>query len=79
MRVPGRAWLQFEVEPAEQEGSTIHQTALFDPLGLWGLAYWYTVWPLHGFVFGGMLDGIARAAEGTRPASEPGRVGDDRP
>ena len=62
MRVPGRAWLQFEVEPAEGGGSTINQTALFDPLGLWGLAYWYAVWPLHGFVFEGMLDGIARAA-----------------
>ncbi len=63
MRVPGRAWLQFEVEPAAGGGSTINQTALFDPLGLWGLAYWYVVWPFHGFVFEGMLDGIARAAE----------------
>ncbi len=61
MRVPGRASLQFEVEP-DGDGSVIHQTALFDPLGLWGLAYWYAVWPLHGFVFKGMLDGIARAA-----------------
>ena len=66
MRVPGRAWLQFEVEPAEGGESTIHQTALFDPLGLWGLAYWYAVWPLHGFVFEGMLDGIVRAAERER-------------
>jgi len=67
MRVPGRAWLQFEVEPAEGGGATIHQTALFDPLGLWGLAYWYAVWPLHGFVFKGMLDGIARAAARESP------------
>jgi uncharacterized protein YbjT (DUF2867 family) len=66
MRVPGRAWLQFEVEPAADGGSTIHQTALFDPLGLWGLAYWYAVWPLHGFVFAGMLDGIARAGADER-------------
>ena len=62
MRVPGRAWLQFEVEPVEGGGASIHQTASFEPLGLWGLAYWYAVWPLHGFVFEGMLDGIARAA-----------------
>ena len=36
MKVPGRAWLQFEVEPAEG-GSRITQMAVFDPLGLGGL------------------------------------------
>jgi uncharacterized protein YbjT (DUF2867 family) len=68
MRLPGRAWLQFEVEPAG-EGSVIHQTAMFDPEGLFGLAYWYAAWPLHQVVFRGMLRGIARAAErDSRPA-----------
>jgi Protein of unknown function (DUF2867) len=62
MKVPGRAWLEFEVQPAGA-GSELRQTASFDPLGLWGLAYWYAVWPLHQFVFTGMLRGIARAAE----------------
>jgi uncharacterized protein YbjT (DUF2867 family) len=62
MKVPGRAWLQFEVE-ANGEGSTIRQTAMFDPVGLAGLLYWYSVYPFHGLVFRGMLDGIARAAE----------------
>jgi uncharacterized protein YbjT (DUF2867 family) len=60
MRVPGRAWLQFEVEP-DRGGSVIRQTALFDPSGLAGLAYWYSLYPLHGLVFAGMLEGIARA------------------
>ena len=62
MKVPGRAWLQFEVEPSEG-GSTIRQTAEFDPLGLFGLLYWYALFPLHELVFGGMLRGIANAAE----------------
>lgn len=44
-------------------GSRVRQTATFDPLGLWGLTYWYGVWPLHQIVFAGMLRGIARAAE----------------
>jgi hypothetical protein len=44
-------------------GSELRQTATFDPLGLWGLAYWYGVWPLHQLVFAGMLRGIAHAAE----------------
>jgi hypothetical protein len=62
MRLPGRAWLEFEVSEVEGE-SRIRQTAIFDPLGLPGLAYWYALYPLHQRVFSGMLKGIARAAE----------------
>ena len=63
MKLPGRAWLQFEVTPAEDgHGSVIHQTAEFDPVGLGGLAYWYLVWPVHAAVFRGMIRGIAKAA-----------------
>ncbi len=61
MRVPGRAWLQFEVAAADG-GSTIRQTAIFDPAGLAGLLYWYAIYPLHAHVFRRMLRGIARAA-----------------
>jgi uncharacterized protein YbjT (DUF2867 family) len=61
MKVPGRAWLQFEVTP-EGEGSLIRQTALFDPLGLGGKLYWYLLYPVHKLVFAGMLKGIAREA-----------------
>jgi hypothetical protein len=61
MKLPGRAWLEFEVVPRDG-GSTIRQTALFDPVGLFGLLYWYGVHPLHRLVFSAMLHGIARAA-----------------
>jgi uncharacterized protein YbjT (DUF2867 family) len=62
MKLPGRAWLEFEVT-ADTNGSVIRQTAIFDPIGLSGLLYWYSVYPLHQLVFAGMLRGIARAAE----------------
>jgi hypothetical protein len=58
MKLPGRAWLEFEVTP-DGDGSVIRQTATFDPVGLWGLAYWYLVYPLHQVVFRGMLRAIA--------------------
>lgn len=61
MRLPGRAWLEFEVAP-EDGGSRITQTAIFDPVGLFGLAYWYGIYFLHQMVFAGMLRGIAEAA-----------------
>ena len=62
MKVPGRAWLQFEVEPDGDGGATIRQTAVFDPAGIAGLAYWYTLWPIHNYIFGGMLERIAEAS-----------------
>jgi len=66
MRLPGRAWLEFEVLP-EGGGSIVRQTAVFDAHGLPGLAYWYLVWPLHQLVFAGLLRGLVAAA-GTMPA-----------
>ncbi len=70
MKLPGRAWLEFSVE-ADGSGSTITQTAIFDPRGLWGLAYWYGIWPLHRLVFAGMLRGLARAAAAAAPTALP--------
>jgi hypothetical protein len=65
MKLPGRAWLQLEVEP-DHGGSRLTQTAIFDPVGLPGLLYWYGLWPAHSLIFGSMLKGIARAARRTR-------------
>lgn len=61
MKLPGRAWLQFEVEEGK-DGTTIRQTAIFDPVGVGGRLYWYGIYPIHELVFRGMLQGIARAA-----------------
>ena len=63
MKVPGRAWLQFEVEDAPGGGAFIRQTAIFHPHGLLGLLYWLVLYPLHAMVFAGMLRGIVRACD----------------
>jgi uncharacterized protein YbjT (DUF2867 family) len=62
MKLPGRAWLEFEVEP-QGRSSLIRQSAIFDPLGLAGLAYWYILYPAHFLIFARMLRRIAAAAE----------------
>ena len=59
MKLPGRAWLQFEVEPL-WSGSRITQTAVFDPRGLGGLIYWYGLYPIHRVIFKGMLRRLVR-------------------
>jgi uncharacterized protein YbjT (DUF2867 family) len=62
IKFPGRAWLQFEVTE-EGEGVSIRQTSIFDPVGLAGILYWYSTYPLHRIVFAGMLRAIAGAAQ----------------
>lgn len=61
MKVPGDAWLQFEVESDGGSGSRVRQTAIFLPRGLLGRAYWYALAPVHELVFAGMLRGIVAA------------------
>jgi uncharacterized protein YbjT (DUF2867 family) len=65
MKLPGLATLSFEVEPAPAAGSgtRVVMTARFRPHGLLGIAYWYSVVPLHGIVFSGMMRGLVRSAE----------------
>jgi uncharacterized protein YbjT (DUF2867 family) len=62
MKIPGRLWLQFEVDSAEQH-SVVRQTTVFDPAGYVGLAYWYLLFPVHRRVFKQMLLGIQRAMQ----------------
>ena len=70
MKVNGDAWLQFTVRP-EGDGSRLEQIAFFEPHGLLGLLYWYTVLPFHLFVFPGMIRTLKRRAEAA--AAELGR------
>ncbi|MDX1396395.1 MAG: SDR family oxidoreductase, partial [Gemmatimonadota bacterium] len=62
MRLPGRAWLQFEVEDRDS-GSEVRQTAVFDPIGVFGRLYWYGLYPLHSMIFRGMLREVVSRAE----------------
>ena len=62
MRLPGEAWLEFEIAPREDGQTSIRQTAVFEPQGLFGLAYWYALLPLHILIFRGMLRKIAAQA-----------------
>jgi len=61
MKLPGRAWLEFTIVPAAG-GARLTQTAIFDPVGVLGRAYWYAMYPLHALVFGGMVTAIAKRA-----------------
>ncbi len=65
-KLPGRAWLQFKV--TESHGTPqLEQTAVFAPRGLAGLLCWYGLYPVHAWIFRGMIKAITRRAEGRQP------------
>jgi uncharacterized protein YbjT (DUF2867 family)/uncharacterized protein YndB with AHSA1/START domain len=66
MRLPGRGWLEFRVEPAAGNETRLQQIAYFQPKGLFGLLYWYVLYPVHRLIFKGLVRAVARSAEGHR-------------
>jgi hypothetical protein len=61
MKLPGKAWLQFESQP-QDEKTLLIVTAYFAPHGLFGVLYWYAMWPFHKFIFDGLARQIASRA-----------------
>lgn len=62
MKVAGKAWLQFEVIPQSPGKNLVMQTAFFEPKGLPGLLYWYLLYPIHGFIFSGLIRKVIERA-----------------
>jgi len=84
MRLPGSTLLEFRLTPIEPavdgaERSRLTQRVEFHPDGLLGRAYWTSVAPAHPLVFGTLASGIARAAEGHRPACPQAESTNQRP
>lgn len=63
MKLPGKATLEFELQTINDRQTKLIQRARFKPQGLWGLLYWYSVAPLHHYVFGGMVRKIKNHCE----------------
>lgn len=77
MKLPGAAWLEFQVGPGPDGGAHLAQTAIFAPKGLAGHLYWSLMYPFHAIIFGRMVRALARRAEAhaaaraaPRPAAE---------
>ena len=69
MKLPGEAWLEWDIEP-DGDGSRLVQQAIFYPRGLLGRAYWYTLIPFHALIFKQLAQRLADAAL----TSAPGRT-----
>ncbi|MCS6907107.1 MAG: SDR family oxidoreductase [Anaerolineales bacterium] len=69
MKLPGKAWLQFEALPYGEGQTRLIQTAFFAPKGLSGLAYWYLLYPIHSLIFSGLIRKLKLLA--SRPSANP--------
>ena len=63
MRMPGRSWLEFAVEPLQDDESLLRMTTVFERSPVAGRLYWWGLFPAHEFAFTGMISGLARRAE----------------
>ena len=63
MKVPGKAWLEFQAQSKDRNSTKLVQTAYFEPKGLLGLLYWYGLYPFHSLIFSSMIKHIAKEAE----------------
>jgi uncharacterized protein YbjT (DUF2867 family) len=62
MRLPGTAWLEWTI--GEENGqTTMTQHARYQPRGLPGRLYWYSLLPFHGIIFKGLAKAITKRAE----------------
>jgi hypothetical protein len=82
MRIPGRLWLQFDIE-GDDRRTEIRLTTVFDPAGSVGLVYWYLLYPVHHTIFKAMLHGVKRAiyadpnrADGSRTTPQANKLRD---
>ncbi len=61
MKMPGEAVLEFKITDRGGGQTELQQLSRFVPKGLAGMAYWYSLYPFHEWIFGGMLQSIANA------------------
>lgn len=57
MKLPGEAWLEFKIKD-----NKLIQSAYFYPKGVFGRLYWYSLVPLHYFIFKNMINSIIKKA-----------------
>jgi uncharacterized protein YbjT (DUF2867 family) len=61
MRLPGEATLEFRNYPLNDDFTELQLHSRFLPRGLFGIIYWYGLYPIHQWIFRGMIKGMASA------------------
>ena len=68
MKLPGEALMEFRVHPLGKDRTELQLLSRFLPRGLWGMVYWYALYPFHQWIYAGMLKRLALSVG--RPVSK---------
>jgi len=63
MKLPGEGVMEFNLTPLANGRKQLDVAIYFQPVSLFGAAYWYSLVPMHDTVLGGLLRTICRRAE----------------
>lgn len=64
MKTPGTAWLQFVIQSSKnKKEATLTLSAYFEPKGIGGYLYWYSLYFIHKFIFKYMVQDIIKQAQ----------------
>jgi hypothetical protein len=63
MKVPGEALLEFKIYSMGNQYTDLEMLSRFLPKGLWGMLYWYSLYPFHERIFFGMLQAISKVID----------------
>jgi uncharacterized protein YbjT (DUF2867 family) len=64
MKTPGTAWLQFVIQSSKKRDSaTFTLSAYFEPKGIAGYLYWYSLYFIHKFIFKYMVKEIIKESK----------------
>ena len=61
MKMPGDALLEIQITPIGSDQVELQMLSRFLPKGMFGLLYWYGLYPFHQWIFFGMLKAIAKS------------------
>jgi uncharacterized protein YbjT (DUF2867 family) len=61
MKTPGEALLEFQITSQANGQVELQMLSRFLPKGLFGILYWYGLYPFHQWIFYGMLKAIAKS------------------
>ncbi|MCY4664992.1 MAG: DUF2867 domain-containing protein, partial [Acidimicrobiaceae bacterium] len=71
MKLPGEAWLEWQVSSDDDGTAVVHQRARFHPRGIAGRAYWWLLLLPHAVIWRRLLAGLVRAAKAQPTGSGP--------
>jgi len=57
MKIPGKAWLEFLIDQWKEK-NRLSVNAYYQPTGIFGKLYWYSLLPFHNIIFNDLIKEI---------------------